>query len=132
MRRQKITSAPDYQLRIIPHFDERHQKHTTLFVLETTASFASFRYDLSVQVIHVGRTLRFEVLGLSTPKLSLPGAGQARFSTELEGLSGTFDLVVEGLDGVENRATIKVSTGRVELRNHKTAAGVIFIADRTQ
>jgi len=132
MRRQKTTSEPDYQLRISPHFDERRQKYTTFFVLETTASFASFRYDLSVQVIPMGRILRFKVLGLSTPKLTLPGAGHARFSAELEGLSGTCTLVVEGLDGVEHRASIKVSPGRVELRNHKGTTGVIFIADKTQ
>jgi hypothetical protein len=132
MRRQKKTSTPEYQLTIRPHFDDRKQAYTTLFRLETTASFASFRYAISVDVHREGRTLHFKVLGLTTPSLTLPGAGRAEFSVEFEKLNGMFEIVVEGLDRVEHRAGLKVAPGKVQLRNPQPNSNVVFIAENAR
>ncbi len=129
MRRQKKSSSPEYLLTVSPHFDDRKQAYSTLFRLETMASFASFRYALSVDIHREGRTLRFKVLGLTTPKLTLPGAGRAEFAVEFEKLNGSFELVVEGLDGVEHRAGLKVTHGKVELRSPQPVANVVFVVE---
>ena len=104
-----------YRLRVSSVVDDRDRTHKTRFVLETSQSFASFVYDLSVQEQRERNHLRFKVLGLKPPQLSIPSAGRAKFERDYENLTGTFDVTIESIDGNTNTFKLRISTGRVEL-----------------
>src|SRR3990172_8668266 len=99
----------EYRLFIMLQFLEREQRYTTMFVLQTTRVFSSFQYEISVKERLEGKAIHFKILGLRTPRLSLPAFGHARFSTEYEGLRGTYMVHVEGLDGTVNSFTVKIT-----------------------
>jgi hypothetical protein len=115
MGKRAASSGPEYRLLIAPKFDERRQRATTLFLLETTKYFASFRYELSVDMEVTASAVRCTVRGLKAPDLSLPAAGHARFSREFDDLRGTYDIVVEGLDGNSNSFSVRISDTKVHL-----------------
>ena len=104
-----------YHLQITPHFDERRQVNTTLFVLETVQYFASFQYELSVRHDVSGKDISIHVLGLKAPALSLPAAGHARFEHHFDGLRGTYGLTVKGIDGRVNVFSVRFTTGKVQI-----------------
>lgn len=104
-----------YRLLITPHLAERTQTIVTRVVLETTKTFATFRYELSVREKIATDAIRLAVLGFKTPQLTLPASGPARFQKDYDALSGTYTLVVEGIDGRENSFSIRISSAKVEV-----------------
>jgi hypothetical protein len=115
MGRRTALTGPEYRLLITPAFDERRQLSTTLFLLETVKIFASFRYELAVDVDVSSAALRFSIRGLKAPDLSLPAAGHARFRREFDGLRGTYEIMVEGLDRTTASFTVRISEKAVHL-----------------
>lgn len=115
MTKRAKNEAPEYRILITPHFNERGQKFTTLFKLETVKSFSTFRYDLTVEEHVEKKTIRFKVLGLKTPQLSLPAAGHAQFVREYENLKGTYEIVVEGIDGRVSSFSVRITPQQVKL-----------------
>ena len=110
-----LTEPSEYRLLVAPHFNEREQKYTTLVALETTKSFASFRYELSVREWVEGNTLRYKILGLKAPQLSLPASGRAQFAHEYNNLNGHYEVAVEGLDGNLETFSLRISPQRVKV-----------------
>jgi hypothetical protein len=129
MPRPKARTGAEYRLLITPKFDERRQVTTTLFLLETTKIFASFRYELSVTVAVSGPSIRLSILGLKTPDLSLPSAGPARFSREFDGLKGAYEIVVEGLDHNTNSFSVRISDTTVHLLQPSARTFVTLFTD---
>jgi hypothetical protein len=125
----KKSKQAEYRLLIIPQTDERTEKPTTLFVLETAQAFAAFRYELSVREKIEGRSITFTILGLKTPGLSLPSSGRARFTRELGELKGSYDITVVGLDGRATSFPITVGKGRVEIKGKISGAGLTVTTD---
>jgi hypothetical protein len=115
MKRTPPPLAMSYLLRVSSVVDDHEGKHKTRFILETSQSFASFVYDLSVQEQRERNHLRFKVLGLKPPQLSIPSAGRAKFERDYEDLAGTVDVTIESIDGSTNSFKFRISTGRVEL-----------------
>jgi len=105
----------EYTLFVTPHVNERSQKPTTLVVLRTAASFASFRYLLAVDARLDGATIRLKVLGLQAPRMNLPGAGPAEFREEFENLDGDYRIIVQGLDDSSTEVAVRIAPGRVTL-----------------
>jgi hypothetical protein len=105
----------DYRLLITPTFNEREQRYKTLLLLETTQLFSTFTYDLSVREEQTERALSLTVLGLKTPQLSLPRAGHAQFVREYDGLRGTYEITIKGLDGRTNSFWVRISEKKVAL-----------------
>jgi hypothetical protein len=130
MGRQEHKENSEYRLLITPQFNERGQKYTTLFLLETVKSFASFRYDLSVEETLDKKTIRYRVLGLKTPHLSLPSPGHAQFMREYDNLKGTYDVVIEGLDGKTNSFSIRIAPQQVRLMSPPTQSFISVCTDR--
>jgi hypothetical protein len=121
MARRTSPPRADYRLLVTPRYDDRRRIWTTLFVLQTTRVFSTFRYDLSADMSVQGRTIAIRVLGLSTPDLSLPAAGSAEFRREVDGLRGTFAVSVSGLDG---------RTGTVSVRLAEKSARIVTQPDQ--
>ena len=130
MARQEHKENSEYRLLITPQFNERGQKFTTLFLLETVKSFASFRYELSVEETLDKKTIRYKVLGLKTPQLSLPATGHAQFSREYENLKGTYEVVIEGLDGKSNTFSVRIAAQQVRLMSSPSQSFISVCTDR--
>ena len=122
----------DYRLLITPHVNDRTDRKTTLVVLETAQSFASFRYDLSVEETLAGKNLTYRVLGLRAPSLTLPSAGHAAYSREYDDLKGTYCVSVIGLDGVPVQCTVKIAPGKVDILKQPTGHSLTVITDKAQ
>ena len=114
----------EYRLQITPYIDERTRRPSTLVVLRTTKSFASFRYALDVDAEFDGDTLRLNVLGLKAPDLDLPAAGPAEFRQDYEGMSGDCRIVVRGLDGSSTAIAVRVTPQSVTLVGPVTGRNV--------
>ncbi len=130
MARQESKETSEYRLLITPQYNERGQKYTTLFLLETVKSFASFRYDLSVEETMDKKTIKYRVLGLRTPQLSLPATGHAQFMREYDNLKGTYQVVIEGLDGKINAFSVRIAPQQVRLVSSPPQPFITICTDR--
>ena len=130
MARQEHKDNAEYRLLITPQYNERGQKYTTLFLLETVKSFASFRYDLSVEETMDKKTIKYRVLGLKTPHLSLPATGHAQFAREYDNLKGTYEVVIEGLDGKTNTFSVRIAPQQVRLIGSPSQSFITICTDR--
>lgn len=129
MAKSKRTTEFEYRLTLSPHMNERQQIPTVLVTIETTKAFASFRYDLSVQEEIHGREIRYTILGLKAPQLSLPASGTAQFVQEYENLRGKRTIVVESLDGTTNEFTINITQKQIKvLKSPKTPFIEVVVA----
>lgn len=129
MAKAKKTTEFEYRLTVSPHMNERQQIPTVLVTIETTKAFASFRYDLSVQEEIHGREIRYTILGLKAPQLSLPASGTAQFVQEYENLRGKRTIVVESLDGTTNEFTINITQKQIKvLKSPKTPFIEVVVA----
>ncbi len=106
---------PEYRLYVAPLSDEMTHKVGTAIRLETSKVFASFQYELSVRETEDPPRLHLKVLGLKTPPLSLPATGHAHFSREYENLSGEIEVTVEGIEGKQAVARVKVLANQVQI-----------------
>ena len=129
---RKTKNSIEYRMLIVPHFNERTQKHTTLVVLETAKSFASFQYEISVRQSKDRNRLSYKILGLTAPQLSLPAAGHAHFEMEYDDLAGSYDLEIEGLDGTVNVFSVKISSDKVELLKSPPKRFIDVVVDTKQ
>jgi hypothetical protein len=134
MKRTPQPLPLDYRLRISPFFDERNQKYMTRFTLETTQSFASFVYDLSVQERMEGNTIRWKIQGLKPPHLSMPSSGHARFERAYDALKGTYDITVESIDGRNNTFRIQAAKNSLKVLTspREKFVDLVLESDRTQ
>ena len=107
--------SPEYRLLIAPQFSEIDRTNKTLFLLETTRLFTNFTYELSVEEHLDGKVIRFNILGIRPPQLSLPAIGPARFTREYENLRGIFEVVIQGLDGSLTSCSVQIQPKRVKL-----------------
>lgn len=115
MAKAKTKTEFEYRLTISPHLNERKQTRTVLVTIETTKAFASFRYELSVQEERNGKEIRYSILGLKTPQLSLPASGTAHFVQEYENLRGKHTIVVKSLDGTTNEFTVNIAQKQIKV-----------------
>lgn len=119
-KKKKITSEYEYRMILQSTFNELRQVPTTTVTLETTQQFASFRYELSVKETVSDRTLRFVILGLKAPRLSLPATGPAQFVREYDRLHGTYTIVVEHLDGTSNAFVVRFASSQIKVLEKPT------------
>jgi len=131
MAKAEHPPAREYNLLITPTFDEREMVYKTLVELKTKQQFSTFRYELSVDEQLTGKTLRLKVRGLTPPQRSLPGAGPARFSRKYDGLNGTCEVSVEGLDGKVNAFSVRISPKKVVLVKSPRSRFVDLVTDQT-
>ena len=119
--------APEFRLTVVPHFDTVRHRTVTRVVLETTQTFASFTYGISVEELREGSSITYRVLGLKAPGLALPSSGTARFQKDYEGLTGEHTFTVVGLDGAERRCTVAIDADGVREVSAPTRRGLILI-----
>ena len=115
MKRAAPPITLDYRLRVTPFLDDREQRYKTRFVLETTQSFASFVYELTVKEHMDGNHIHLKVQGLKPPRLNIPAAGHARFERDYDNLNGTYDITLESIDGRTNTFTLLIAPANIRL-----------------
>jgi hypothetical protein len=104
-----------FRLSIASIVDERDQQHKIRISLETVQSFSSFVYELSVEERREGNTLRYKVLGLKPPQLSIPASGRAKYERVYDDVVGPLEITVEGLDGNTNTFAVRVAEHAVTI-----------------
>ncbi len=129
MPKKKKKNTVEFLLFISPQYDETRRKETTLFLLETTKEFSTFKYSIVVKETVQDKTLRFEILGLKTPEVTMPAFGPARKKITIDDLHGTYDVVVTKLDGMENHFTLKVSKRGVAVDFQPAGKFVLVFTD---
>ncbi|MGB2959861.1 MAG: hypothetical protein WBG01_09030 [Bacteroidota bacterium] len=132
MARRKRTAAVEYRLLVTPGWNDRLQEPTTIVVLETVQTFASFRYALSVEEERGRRSLLYKVMGLNAPDLSLSASGEAQYTREYEDLVGTIEITVQGLDGERTSCTLRVSPERVRVVKEPSGAQLAVLTKRSE
>lgn len=120
---------PEYRLLIAPHVAERTLRNVTRVILETTKTFATFSYELSVGEEIDDGSISLSVLGFKTPHLTMPAPGPARFRKEYEGLHGMYTLVITGIDGRQNSFSLRISPKKVELLTSPRKSFVQIVTD---
>ncbi len=123
-KRIKRAFPAEYRLLIDQKRKEREQTTVTRAALRTVNEFTNFRYEIVVEPVLEGKTIRLSIHGLRAPQVTIPGTGPAVFETEFEGLRGTYTVVVSKLDREENQFTISISAESVTL---KSPAGGGFV-----
>jgi len=131
MARRPARPASEYRLIVAPHYDEVRQRTVTRVRLETTQTFASFAYEMSVDEHREGTSFRYRVLGLNAPGVGLPHTGRAHFQRDYEGLDGTYTLTVVGLDRTEHRCTVAIDARGVRQIAAPAGTGLTLITDTT-
>ncbi len=130
MAHRETHAGPEYRLLIAPRFNELGQKHTTMVLLETVKTFASFQYELSVRETITNRSVHLKVLGLRTPHLSLPATGHARYAREFDDLKGVYNVTVEGLDGRTNTFQLRITQSQVKLLDAPASPFIELVTDQ--
>lgn len=115
MGKDKSRRDPEYRLILTPCLYEREQAYKTRIAIETVKQFASFQYDLAVEDHATPAKIHFRILGLRTPKLSLPASGPARFQKEYDVPGRTVEIAVEGLDKIVHLLTVGVSPKEIRI-----------------
>jgi hypothetical protein len=123
---------PEYRLLIAPHLAERTLRYVTRVILETTKTFATFPYELSVREEIDDDSITLAVLGFKTPHLTMPAPGPARFRKEYENLRGTYTVLIAGIDGRENSFSIRISPKKVELLKSPRKPFVQIVTDASR
>jgi hypothetical protein len=131
MARRPARPASEYRLIVTPHYDAIRQRTVTRVRLETTQTFASFAYEISVDEHREGTLFRYRILGLNAPGVGLPHAGSAHFQRDYEGLNGTYTFSVIGLDRAEHRCTVAIDALGVREVAAPTGTGLTLITDAT-
>ena len=68
-----------------------------------------------------GKELRFAILGLRAPQLSLPSTGTAQYIREYEKLKGKFDIVIENQNRTSNIFSLNITKKSITvLKSPKT------------
>ncbi len=132
MTKHSRARQSDYRLLMAPHTNDRTYRPTTLVILETAQSFASFRYELTVEEKVEGKTLTYRVLGLRAPSLKLPAAGPASFTREYENLKGTYTVSIIGLDGTPAQCTVRIAPGKVEIVTPPSGQSLTVVTDKAK
>jgi hypothetical protein len=114
-KKKKITPEFEYRMLLQSTFNDLRQVPTTTVTIETTKQFASFRYELSVEEAISQKTLRYTILGLKAPRLSLPATGPAQFSREYDRLRGKYTITVEHLDGSTNTFVVQFGPSNIKV-----------------
>jgi hypothetical protein len=124
MARRSPRPPSEFRLTIAPHYDPVRQRTVTRVVLETAQTFASFAYEISVNELRDGNSIRYHVLGLNAPAVGIAGSGKARYLRDYEGMKGTFSFAVVGLDGLERACTVEIDAAGVHVLSGPRGAGL--------
>jgi hypothetical protein len=109
MTTPRIPKSPfEYRLMIVPQMNGEAKTPTTLFVLETTQEFGSFRYNLVVQWKIEERSIALEIQGLKPQTISMPAFGPAQFQQEIHNLKGEYTVTIKRQDGAKHQFKIQI------------------------
>lgn len=121
----KKRREPDYTLNVFPHDDEESKRRVTVFLVQTTKIFVSFRYEILLEEHHEGRVLTLRIMGLYVPEILLPHTGPARGRRDLPGLRGAYTLHVFKQDNSVNDFHIDIRDSGVTVKRKPTDAFIL-------
>jgi len=121
----------DYRVLISSRYDDRKKKYLTRVVLRTIKEFSNFQYQIVVAADLKEQTLRLAVQGLRSPKTTFPGSGPALYETEYPDLCGQYEVIVSKANRWENKFSVKISKGNVEISKSPARKFVDIVTDES-
>lgn len=115
MKKKKKAKPPEYRLNIFQASDKETGKRYVTFLVRTMKEFASFNYEIILNVTQRDRTLQVEILGMNAPPMIMGGTGPATGRHNLTGLRGVYTVVVTKLDHEANTFMINVDPGDINI-----------------
>ncbi len=111
----KKKGDPVYSLNIFHAYDEKTKQNITVFLVQTTRIFVSFRYEILLENEINEKEIRLHIKGLHIPELLMPQTGPAQGRCNYEKLEGLYNLVVIKQDKTVNEFSIQISPASVEI-----------------
>ncbi|HTP80698.1 MAG TPA: hypothetical protein VMM57_09870 [Bacteroidota bacterium] len=112
---KKSGSRPEYTLDVYPRYDEATRERTTVFLVQTTRIFVSFRYEILLTSEVKPGEIHLDILGLHAPSILMPESGPARGIREFAGLSGSYILAVRKQDKSINEFEMRFGKERIDV-----------------
>ena len=130
-KRVKVVFPIEYRLLLTPFYNEREKRTVTLIGLRTINEFSNFHYEIIVDPIIDGKSIRLDIRGLRAPQVSIPGSGPAVYKQEFPDLHGTYDVIVRKLDKQENSFEVSIGKGKIAVKvsPEKRFVDVVTVAE---
>ncbi len=119
---------PDYTLNIFHHYDEKKKRNVTVFLVQTTKIFTSFRYEILLEDKLVDNKINLRIIGLHVPELLMPQTGPAEGRRDYINLEGVYKLTVAKQDKAENEFLVQISPAKIDILK-KPKTQFIFISN---
>jgi hypothetical protein len=115
MKRRKKAKTAEYRLNIFHASDKETGKRFVAFLVRTVKEFASFNYEIVLNVTQRDRSLHVEILGMNAPPMIMGGTGPATGRRNLTGLRGVYTVVVTKLDHEANAFMLNVEPDQISV-----------------
>lgn len=128
----KKKREPEYTLNVFHHHDERTNKSSTVFLVQTTKIFVSFRYEILLDAELTGNKIDLYIVGLHAPVLLMPGTGPAQGRKEYEGLKGNYVVRVTKQDKSSNDFELEITPTSISIRKEPENPFVLISTDAVE
>jgi hypothetical protein len=125
----KKVKEPEYVLRIFRHKDERTNKKSIAFTVETVKIFTNFKYEVLLQENLSGKELTLKILGLHVPAMLMPGKGPAIGRREFTGLKGEYTVHISKMEKEVNDFLVDISSKEISIKDEADKSFIIARID---
>jgi hypothetical protein len=108
---------PDYSLNIFHHYDEKIKRNVTVFLVQTTKIFVSFRYEILLEEKLIDHEVNLRITGLHIPELLMPQTGPAQGRCDFPNLNGLYKLIVTKQDKTINEFSVQISPTKIDVKH---------------
>jgi len=129
MAKKKKAKPAEYRLNIFHASDRETGRRFVTFLVRTVKEFASFNYEISLNVTREGRSIRVDILGMNTPAMIMGGTGPASGRRNLTALQGLYTVIVTKLDRETNEFMITIGPEQVKILQGSPEPFVLTSAD---
>jgi hypothetical protein len=120
---------PDYSLNIFHHYDEKIKRNVTVFLVQTTKIFVSFRYEILLEEGLIDHEINLRITGLHIPELLMPQTGPAQGRCDFTNLNGLYKLIVTKQDKTINEFSVQISPAKIDIKHRPRAPFIIVSGD---
>jgi hypothetical protein len=125
----KKAKEPEYVLRIFRHKDERTNKKSIVFTVETVNVFTNFKYEVLLEENLSGKELTLKILGLHAPAMLMPGKGPAIGRREFVGLRGAYTVHVSKMGKEFNDFLVDISSKEISIKDDPDKSFIVARID---
>lgn len=112
----RIDKGPiEYDLQIGFAWNAERKKRCLRFLFHTIEEFHHFRYEISIEHQITSGAIEFQLKGLTTRGMGMPGVGRAEKSVDVFDASGMYTVSVRKPGDISNDFELRVKGERITL-----------------